>query len=335
MHVFIDTNVLLAFYEYSSDDLEELRKLVGLAEGERVTLYLTEQVIFEFRRNREKQIASSIKKLREQRLALQFPVICREYEEYGELRELQRRYQQVHQHLLEKLLADGENHALKADEVIEGLMQVAKRTLTTEAVREAAARRIGVGNPPGKAGSLGDAINWESLLSEVPDGCDLCFVTDDGDYLSQLSRHRFDEFLATEWKEKKEGEIKLYQDLSSFFAEHFPAIRLADEIEKDLLIAELSQSGSFATTHSVVARLRKYAEFTAAQRNAIASAVTTNNQVHWILGDWDVRDLVEKVLEGHEADIDRDVLEALKELLEVSAKDEEEVDDPDDEGLPF
>jgi hypothetical protein len=29
MHLFIDTNIYLAFYHFSSDDLEELKKLLG------------------------------------------------------------------------------------------------------------------------------------------------------------------------------------------------------------------------------------------------------------------------------------------------------------------
>lgn len=47
-HVFIDTNVLLSFYHYSGDDLEELKKLVVLLEQKKVKLYLPSQVLIEF-----------------------------------------------------------------------------------------------------------------------------------------------------------------------------------------------------------------------------------------------------------------------------------------------
>jgi hypothetical protein len=54
---------------------------------------------------------------------------------------------------------------------------------------------MSVGNPPGKQGSLGDAINWEALLAEVPDGEDLYLIADDRDYLSVLNENKPKEFL--------------------------------------------------------------------------------------------------------------------------------------------
>ena len=40
MHLFIDTNVYLGFYHLTSEDLEELNKLVVLVEQQVVTLYM-------------------------------------------------------------------------------------------------------------------------------------------------------------------------------------------------------------------------------------------------------------------------------------------------------
>jgi hypothetical protein len=73
INLFIDTNVLLSFYHLTNDDLEELSKLAVLLRNRQVQLFLPEQVADEFRRNRENKIADSLKRLRDQKLNLQFP----------------------------------------------------------------------------------------------------------------------------------------------------------------------------------------------------------------------------------------------------------------------
>ena len=100
MNLFIDTNIFLSFYHLTSEDLEELRKLAVLLDQKKVTLYVTDQVIDEFRRNREAKIADALKRLTDQKLTLQFPQMCKDYPEYGELRELQKEYESAHSALL-------------------------------------------------------------------------------------------------------------------------------------------------------------------------------------------------------------------------------------------
>lgn len=205
MHLFIDTNILLSFYHLTSDDLEELRKLVVLLKQNKVRLYLTNQVIDEFSRNRESKIADAIKRLKDQKLSLQFPPMCKDYPEYNELRELQKGYDEKHAALLSKLNADIAARNLRADEVIEELFDEAIRLTTDDEVTSRARLRVDVGNPPGKNGSLGDAINWELLLAEVPKKEDLYFVTEDRDYVSALDENLFKDFLLDEWKKKRMG----------------------------------------------------------------------------------------------------------------------------------
>lgn len=118
MNVFIDANIFLAFYHFTSDDLEELKKLGVLLQNRRVRLFLPEQVIQEFRRNREAKIADALRKFREQRLNLQFPQFCKDYEEYERLRQLQRSYSEAHAALLAKVIKDIQAQNLKADEII-------------------------------------------------------------------------------------------------------------------------------------------------------------------------------------------------------------------------
>jgi predicted nucleic acid-binding protein len=116
MDLFIDSNVLLSFYHFTGDDLEELKKLIVLLEKKKLRLYLPSQVVSEFRRNRESKIADTLKRLKEQRLNLQFPQICKDYAEYAALRELQKSYEAQHAALLNKLSEDIENRSSRLTE---------------------------------------------------------------------------------------------------------------------------------------------------------------------------------------------------------------------------
>jgi len=122
--------------------------------------------------------------------------------------------------------------------------------------------------------------------------------------------------LLYEWREKKKADLVSYRLLSSFFREHFPDIKLATELEKDISIRDLASSGSFAQTHSVVARLNRFTDYSAAQINDIVSAVVNNRQVSWILEDKDVGSFVEGVILGKEDRIDANNLQRLRELIE-------------------
>src|SRR5271169_5504708 len=101
--LFLDTNVLLSFLHFSSDDLEELRKLVALVRRGEVSLVLTEQVVQEFRRNREVKLADSLARFRQLKLTLQFPQICKAYPEYESIRNALRSLDRLHSDLLGKL----------------------------------------------------------------------------------------------------------------------------------------------------------------------------------------------------------------------------------------
>lgn len=315
MNLFIDTNVLLSFYHLTSDDLEELRKLAVLLEQEKVALLLTDQVREEFLRNREGKIADSIKRLKDQKLNLQFPQICKDYPEYLLLRDIQKKYDEQHSALLGKLQSDIESKKLKADSTIESLFAAATALQREPALVSRARLRVDLGNPPGKNGSLGDAVNWELLLEKVPVGEDLYFVTEDRDFFSVLEETNFNEFLLHEWHSKKKSSLHYYKRLSSFFKDKFPDIKLATELEKELLIKQLVGSLSFATTHAAIAKLQKHSDFTDDQAAAIASAALFNSQILWILDDADVHAFMEGLLSSHKNVLDADVAKALEQAL--------------------
>ena len=316
MNLFIDTNILLSFYHFSSEDLEELNKLNVLLQRNRVVLFTTEQVKMEFERNRAAKIADGLKRFREQKLALQFPQFCKDYDEYSRLQGLQKDFEAAHAALLARVSEDVARSQLKADRVINNLFALGTILGTTPVILERARNREAIGNPPGKADSLGDAINWESLLEATPHGEDLYLVTDDRDFSSPLDEDSFNPFLAQEWSAKKNSEIRFYRRLSGLFRDQFPDIKLATELEKSLLIADLANSPNFGETHRVIARLRTFSDFTSAEANDILNAAITNTQVYWIINDEDVRRFLEQVVTGREAAIAPESLKRLRNLLE-------------------
>ena len=330
MNIFIDTNIFLSFYHFSNDDLEELNKLSLLLQQGKTKLYLPEQVVQEFRRNRDNKIADALKQLREQKLDLRFPQFCKEYDEYENLRQLQRSYSKLHAELIRKAIEDIQAENLKADKVIHDLFDNGIAIPENKAINELARNRIAIGNPPGKNGSLGDALNWEALLENIPNGENLYFLTDDKDYASPIDTNVFNTYLSQEWKTQKKSEIVFYRSLSEFFKEHFPKISLASETEKDLDIQGLANSSSFVQTHAIISKLNKYSDFTVAQVNAIIDATITNNQVHWILSDPDVSDFLSKVVAGKESKLNQATLVQLFSMTSSASPSEPEPDE-----IPF
>ena len=71
---------------------------------------------------------------------------------------------------------DATSNKLKADALVSDLFKKARLLKFTEALYLKALARVRRGNPPGKESSIGDAINWEGLLSEIDDSKDIYFV---------------------------------------------------------------------------------------------------------------------------------------------------------------
>ena len=207
MNIFIDTNIFLAFYYFTSDDLVQLNKLIILLRHRKVVLWLPQQVVSEFQRNREKRIFDALKSLNEQKLTSRFPALCKEYEEYDELRACQKEYNQKFTALTKRIKQDVSDNKLKADEIINTLFGLGKRLSTGEEVVKLARLRFDIGNPPGKDKSLGDAINWEALLTKAPEYEAMHVISKDGDFYSVMDDQSGKPFLCTEWREVKQADI--------------------------------------------------------------------------------------------------------------------------------
>jgi PIN domain len=289
MDLFLDANVYLSFYRLSADDLEELRKLiVTVREGETV-LYITDQVRDEFRRNRESVISESLRLISDTKIR-GFPQLFVSHPDFGKLNEAVKTYEDRRIALFAKVETDAAEGRLLADELIDELFRLASTLHVTDELMEGAQRRVDVGNPPGKKGSLGDTINWTALLDGVPHGTDLLLVTADSDYTSPLDSTQLSEFLRIEWTNTKASSVIVYRNLTSLFTAKYPHIKMAAELAKDLAITRLVQSTTFEQTHRSIARLAQYSDFTAEQVESMLKAANRNSQIRWILSDPDVEE---------------------------------------------
>jgi hypothetical protein len=295
MLLFIDTNIFLSFYHLTSEDLEELEKLAVLIKNKELILLLPNQVIDETRRNRASKINDSFSNFKNAKFKISYPAYCKDYEQYSQMRATVLEAEKYHAEIVNAIQQDIEKHALKADLLLEGLFKIASVIERTSEIVESAKERVSLGNPPGKKDSLGDAINWESLLQGVGKRAPIHLITDDSDFYSPLNSEMFNEFLDAEWKDKNKSKIYFYRRLSDFFKKTFPKINLTTELEKEGLIEELSSSSSFAQTHSLIAKLSNYEGFTQKQAEDLARALVNNNQVNWIIDDVDVYEFYKKL----------------------------------------
>ncbi len=307
MNIFIDTNIFLEFYHYTQDDIEELKKIIPIIEREDNKLFLTQQVVDEFYRNREKKLMDAIKTFEKETIHSNFPQICRAYEEFPAMVELQREYKKHKNSLVNKIMLDIKNNTLVSDKIIESIFEkITVINISKISFKNARYRNL-TGNPPGKNNSIGDAINWELLLENVPNGEDLHLIANDKDYNSIIDTDDISPVLLKEWESKKESKIHYYRKLSDFFNEHFPSIKLANEIGKQLDMKKLILSGSFSSTHNAISKLSKYSEFTVDETNELLRAFVENSQINLIYTDSDVKDFFDGLISGREHEVDREI----------------------------
>lgn len=317
MNLFLDTNIYLSFYKLSDDDLEELKTLTVAVTSGATILYVTPQVRDEFNRNRESTIADSLRMLEKMSLPKGFPRLFTNYPSYSALRKALSIFDEQRASLVKEVREDALGRNLHADRLIEELFELGKDIPMTPRIWESARTRRDLGNPPGKDHSYGDAINWESLLDTVPSGENLSIVTSDGDYMSGLESTLLSEFLRLEWLRTKQFDVSAFTNLTALFKQHYPDIRLAVELEKELAINKLIQSESFMQTHAAIRDVSQYREFTPEQARVLVEAANRNMQIRWILDDDDVREFFTQFVREHEDDIDPAQLSEFWEYFEA------------------
>lgn len=294
-HLFLDSQIWLSLYDFSSDDLDQFSKLNDMI-GNDVSIYLTEQVSDEVARNRENKIKIALNKYKE--VNIQIPNLCKGYEEYTSFKTIIKSFKEGHRNLLRKVESDIESQSLHADKVIYEIFSKLQINKRSEKIVNRAVLRYEIGNPPGKNGSYGDAINWETLLEIVPDGEELFFVSSDKDFRSVLNENRFNSYLFQEWKERKKSDIHFYTSLTEFFNRHLKDIELKTENSKNALIEALGKSGSFLKTHLIISKLSEYPSWSDDQIESLLIAASDNSQVFGIIADTDLQSFFKKIVLG-------------------------------------
>ncbi|MES2617329.1 MAG: PIN domain-containing protein [Bacteroidota bacterium] len=309
INLYIDTNVYLTFYHLSSEELEELDKLRIVIENTNdIILHLPNQTVDEFYRNRETKIADALKRFNEEKLNNQVPIMCKNYSEHNEMMVAKNEYNKHKAKLLEKLISDIESNNLAADRIISNLFDYATKYETNSYMLAKAKDRFDLGKPPGKDKSYGDAINWETLLKEVPDGEDLYFISDDKDFYSLINSNILNKYLMSEWESSKKSKIFSFRRISEFFKDKFPHIKFNSDFEKQYLIQGLSSSRSFVSTRRILNKLCSFEDFSINQLNEILKICIDNNQIYWIGQDYDIEQLIRKILDPYIEQVDKNLL---------------------------
>lgn len=317
MNLFIDTNVLLDFFRMSSGDLEEIRKVVRLSVNSKITLLVSDFVMDEFNRNREGVIAQSISQFQKNKLELHRPNIIRAHPESLQLEQIQKQFQELVKTLSNRAATEAHEKNTKADLVIGELFNSSKICNVGSDIIDKAIRRVTLGSPPGKEGSYGDAIHWEWLLYHVSNGEELHLISRDGDFESAISEGVLASYLDSEWSSIKGSKCTLYRSLAEFLKAHFADIKLADEIDKLIAIERLETSPNFATTHNALSQLNRIDDYTPQELHRLITAYTSNNQIHWIIGDTDVKAFAHKLVEMA---IANDLIDKVIPILEILNK---------------
>lgn len=311
----MDSNVYLSFYHYSKSDIEALEKVAHLIEGDEINLLLPEQVIDEVRRNRPNKIKDALTPLKGYNFSPNFPAYCKDYQEYKKLRSLLQDCEKARKDLVIKLEGDISSKSLLADKLIDKIFLAATPIARTDTIIDLARRRVDIGNPPGKRGSIGDAIIWESLLSSAPPLGVMHFVSDDKDWYDPNGETDILPFLRAEMTQFVDG----HRTISDFLSLHYPNIVLSDEYKKEALVENLLNSSNFSQTHGIIAELQKFSFFTSKQAKILIKALAKNTQVNWIVGDADVYGFFAGLLDSNELDfIFSEFGQAAKELIDTA-----------------
>jgi hypothetical protein len=303
MHVFVDTNVLLSFFHFTSEDLESLNGVFVSHKKGAAVLHLTDQVRDEFRRNRESKIADALSTFKNSANAVKIPTFMRTLEDFEALEKAGDDFRKLHAAMLKAANEKIIDQTLPADSLIDSMFNKAKPHATTTKIYSEARQRVDVGNPPGKNGSLGDAINWLLLMEHVPKGEDLFVISGDKDFYSTIEDTKINPFLEDEWQREKGSKVTCYRSLRAFLGDHFAGVTLSFDPEKMELLNALASSSCFATTHALVAKLDSFPFFSLHEAKTLLDAAHANDQVRWIVADTDVRALFLKATAPHKGSL--------------------------------
>lgn len=305
LKVFIDTNIFLDFYRLNDKEIEQLKKLLVLIENKEIEIILSQNVIDEYNKNRLKVIHNTISDFTKQ-TEFRIPNILKTFSETQELESARKLIKEKTAELLEKFKQKVAELDLSADLIVQQIFTNSNIIeVTTDLLKKAEIRFIRRFPPRKKDSndSIGDAINWITLLENIANG-DLHIISEDKDYRDSLYNDNdiASFFLSNEWKNLKDGKLFVYRDLKGFFDEKFVTYNFEIDEEKKQEIEDLINSPNFVCTHSAIEKLSlySYSDFSIKEINDIINAYIENPQIHWIITDDDVKFFILNLIKNKE-----------------------------------
>jgi hypothetical protein len=211
--VFIDSSAFLKMYSYNYDLSENLKGILKLIDEKKLKLILTQQVLDEVKRNREKRLGEFIDKLNVwKESVIKIPPFCEGLPPAGLIRRLSR-------NLYNKILKEAKEETLGVDKLFHEICSKSKVLDVDSIIFNEAKERYGKGNPPGKREdreSYGDGINWIIIMREIPENGSLYFISADKDFASDLDEDTFSLFLSAELYKNKKAKVFYYSSISKF-----------------------------------------------------------------------------------------------------------------------
>lgn len=317
MHIFIDANILVSFFEIKPGSLSDLEKLIAVVKLGKATLWLPEQTKREFWRNREKNIKKSIQEFEQGQSLGNAPLLVRENPQFGDLAKKAKEVDEIKRSIAKAIKSEIDGQTTYADNIIRKLFEISKPINTDDdEIFNSALRRAQCHLPPGKNDDIGDRLCWVGLLKTLPDSAALHVVSDDTDYKNEGFSDGVRPYLEYEWRQKKNGEVKLWERTSQFLSANFPDAENAMEMEKFILARGLKDSFNYANTHQLIAQLSALGNFNSEQSRLISEAMIENSQVRDIRLDADVRAFYLGFIESQKDKLDADLLANINKLYE-------------------
>lgn len=315
MHIFIDANILVNFFEIKPGSLVELEKLISVVKLGKATLWLPEQTKREFWRNREKNIKKSIQDFEQWQALGNAPLLVRESPQFGDLAKKAKEVDEIKRNIAKTIKGDIDKQNTYADIIIRRLFEISKPINTDEDdIFNSALRRAQCHLPPGKSDDIGDRLCWVGLLKALPESAKLHIVSDDTDYRNEGFSDGVRPYLEYEWTHKKKGEIKLWERISQFLSANFSDAENAIEIEKHILAKSLRESKNYSTTHEIIGQLSPLGNFGSEQLRLISEAIIENSQVRDIRQDADVKAFYIGLVDTYKDKIDADLRSNIQKL---------------------
>lgn len=260
LQLFIDTNIFLNLYEYSTDGIEEIEKLIQHVTNEEVFLHVPEHLLNELERNRESKLKNAAMEFQKAAFPEKVPRHMLGTQGAKDYADAVRKAKEARKLLVGTANAHALQKKLNVDLKYEELFEKVTSHPENDETFQRAMARMHKGNPPGKSGSVGDQYNWETLLVALPDE-DLHIVSADGDFVSPLSEQDNEvlrplAFLEREWSQHKGGAKLLVYKTIKQFLDHFSKVRQQEEeaaaaAAEVLAIAGAAQGQEPAAQHSV------------------------------------------------------------------------------------